>query len=81
MIDTRLTRSKEVGEVIEVGGQKVALGIPGAGAAQAAAFARTLPLRRMGSAAEAAGAMLLLASPLAGYVTGQCLEVNGGSYM
>ncbi len=81
MIDTRLTRAKEGGESIVVEGQRVQLGIPGAGAAQAAAFKKMLPLQRMGSAAEAAGAMLLLASPLAGYVTGQCLEVNGGSYM
>lgn len=81
MIDTRLTRAKEGGEAIVVDGQKVPLGIPGAGSKQAEAFKKSLPLQRMASAAEAAGAMLMLASPLASYVTGQVLEVNGGSYM
>lgn len=38
-----------------------------------------IPLQRVGTAEEAAGAVLLLASPLASYVTGQVLEVNGGT--
>ena len=37
-----------------------------------------VPLGRKGSADEAAGGVLFLASPLASYVTGHCLEVTGG---
>lgn len=37
-----------------------------------------IPLRRMGSPADMAGAALFLASPLASYVTGQTLIVDGG---
>ena len=39
---------------------------------------QTVPLGRMGSAADIAGACLFLASPLAGYVSGANLVVNGG---
>jgi 3-oxoacyl-[acyl-carrier protein] reductase len=41
--------------------------------------AQTIPLGRPGTPEEAAGAMLLLASPFANYITGQVLEVTGGS--
>jgi 3-oxoacyl-[acyl-carrier protein] reductase len=37
-----------------------------------------VPLRRLGTPADMAGAALFLASPLAGYVTGQSLIVDGG---
>ena len=37
------------------------------------------PLGRPGTADEAAGGILLMASPLAGYVTGHTLEVTGGA--
>lgn len=39
---------------------------------------RSIPLGRMGTPADMAGAALLLASPLAGYVVGQTLIVDGG---
>ncbi|MBW6434189.1 SDR family oxidoreductase [Actinoplanes hulinensis] len=42
------------------------------------AVARTVPMGRAASAGEVAGACLLLASPLAGYVTGASLAVHGG---
>jgi 3-oxoacyl-[acyl-carrier protein] reductase len=46
------------------------------------AMRSTIPMGRLGTADECAGAFLFLASPsLAGYVTGQILEVNGGQYM
>ena len=40
-----------------------------------------VPLARKGSADEAAGGVLFLASPLASYVTGHTLEVTGGMGM
>ena len=47
-----------------------------------AATAARIPLQRLGSGEDCAAAFLYLASPsLAGYVTGQILEVNGGQLM
>ncbi len=46
-----------------------------------AARAAELPLRRLGEPADVARAALYLASADAGFVTGQCLDVNGGSVM
>lgn len=41
-----------------------------------------IPLRRLGTGDDCAGAFLYLASPvLGGYVTGQVIEVNGGQLM
>ena len=41
-----------------------------------------IPMQRLGTAADCAGAFLFLASDkLAGYVTGQVIEVNGGQLM
>jgi NAD(P)-dependent dehydrogenase (short-subunit alcohol dehydrogenase family) len=48
------------------------------GAAGLAAVAATVPLRRMGTPEDVAGACLFLASPLASYVSGAALEVHGG---
>ena len=42
-------------------------------------IASRVPLGRLGAAADIAGAMLFLASDLAGYITGQTLVVDGGS--
>ena len=39
---------------------------------------RQIPLARLGDPAEVANAALFLCSPLASYITGQTLEVNGG---
>ncbi|MBE7523124.1 MAG: SDR family oxidoreductase [Burkholderiales bacterium] len=45
-------------------------------------FRGTIPMGRLGTADECAGAFLYLASDtLSGYVTGQIIEVNGGQYM
>ena len=40
-----------------------------------------IPMNRLGSADEIAGAVSFLCSPDAGYVTGETLHVNGGMYM
>jgi len=49
---------------------------------QMTAMAATIPMGRTGTADEVAGSFLYLASEaLSGYVTGQVLEVNGGSLM
>lgn len=39
---------------------------------------KAIPLRRMGTPEDMAGAALFLASPLAAYITGQTLVVDGG---
>ena len=45
-------------------------------------FKASIPMNRLGSPDECAGAFLFLASErLSGYMTGQILEVNGGQYM
>jgi 3-oxoacyl-[acyl-carrier protein] reductase len=49
--------------------------------AQKAAILTQVPAGRMGEAAEIAAAVLYLASPEAGYVTGATLHVNGGMAM
>lgn len=51
-------------------------------AAQLEGFRATIPMGRLGTADECAGAMLFLASDaMSSYVTGQIIEVNGGQYM
>ncbi|KAK3338999.1 hypothetical protein B0H65DRAFT_432272 [Neurospora tetraspora] len=80
-IETRLTANKEAGAFIEVDGQKVALGIPQKQNAQKTGepvpFA-DIPMRRPGSATEAASAVLAIASPLSSYISGQTISVTGG---
>jgi 3-oxoacyl-[acyl-carrier protein] reductase len=48
---------------------------------QRTALAGRIPMERLGSAADVASAVLFLASPQAGYITGETLHVNGGLYM
>ena len=49
--------------------------------AQKAALLAQIPLGRLGTAQEVAEAVLFLAGPGAGYITGTELHVNGGMYM
>jgi len=49
--------------------------------AQKAALLQQIPAGRLGTPDEVAHAVAFLASPLAGYVTGTELHVNGGMYM
>lgn len=78
---TRLTQAKEKGAFVTgPNGEKIALGIP---QVQQATRDQHLdiPLRRPGTASEAASAVLAVCSPLLSYVTGQTLMVTGGRNM
>jgi|EP00966_Prymnesium_polylepis_P309633 3-oxoacyl-[acyl-carrier protein] reductase len=81
MIDTRMTNAFSEGEAVTVGGKAVSQGLPEHVAKmwQSGDLLRaTVPLCRRGSADEAAGGILFLASPMSSYVTGHTLEVTGG---
>ncbi len=41
-------------------------------------LARSIAMRRLGSPQEVAQAVLFLCSPMASYITGHVLEVDGG---
>ncbi|GAA6056386.1 hypothetical protein JCM3770_005983, partial [Rhodotorula araucariae] len=77
---TRLTQAKELGETIEVNGQKIPLGIPSGPKKQddKPESYPHIPLNRPGTADDAAKAVLFLVSPLASYVSGHTLECTGG---
>ncbi len=42
---------------------------------------RLIPLGRFGTVEDVALAVVFLASPDSGYITGQVIHVNGGMYM
>jgi 3-oxoacyl-[acyl-carrier protein] reductase len=50
-------------------------------AEQRAMLTDRIPMERLGAAEDVASAVLFLASPQAGYITGETLHVNGGLYM
>lgn len=75
-IETRLTQAKEAGESVKVGDKEVPLGIPEQMRQMAAML---IPMGRAGTPEEAAGGLLLLATPYAAYITGHTLEVTGGA--
>ena len=77
-VETRLTNAKELGASMKVGEAEIALGIP-EGMRERATTGN--PLGRPGTPEEAAGGILAMASSLAAYVTGHCLEVTGGAGM
>lgn len=82
---TRLTAAKEAGAFVTTpDGEKVALGIPQAQKASGPGVGQQhldIPLRRPGTATEAASAVLAVASPLFSYVNGQTISVTGGRNM
>jgi 3-oxoacyl-[acyl-carrier protein] reductase len=76
-IETRLTASKEESNVMEIGGERVQLGIPD----QLRGMAPMLiPLGRPGTPEEAAGGIFFLCSPWSNFVHGQVLNVTGGQF-
>jgi 3-oxoacyl-[acyl-carrier protein] reductase len=76
-IETRLTASKDSENVMEIGGEKVQLGIPDQLRGMASML---IPLGRPGSPHEAAGGVFFLCSPWSNYVHGQVLNVTGGQF-
>ncbi|MEE9448129.1 MAG: 3-oxoacyl-ACP reductase FabG [Arenicellales bacterium] len=48
---------------------------------QKTALMANIPMNRLGSPQDIAGAVAYLASPLADYVTGQVMHINGGMFM
>jgi len=78
---TRLTAAKENGAFVTTpDGEKIALGIPGRNGSSPDASV-DIPLRRPGTATEAASSILAVASPLFSYITGQVIMVTGGRNM
>jgi 3-oxoacyl-[acyl-carrier protein] reductase len=76
-IETRLTASKDEANTMEIGGEKVQLGIPDQLRGMAAML---IPLGRPGTPEEAAGGVFFLCSPWANFVTGQVLNITGGQF-
>jgi 3-oxoacyl-[acyl-carrier protein] reductase len=76
-IETRLTASKDESNTIEIGGEKVQLGIPDQLRAMAPLM---IPLGRPGTPQEAAGGVFFLCSPWSNYVHGQVLNITGGQF-
>lgn len=48
---------------------------------QRAALIEQVPLKKLGEPQDVSSAVLFLASPAGGYITGETLHVNGGMYM
>lgn len=59
--------------LLQVNGDTVKLGMPGAAQRMEASAKVMIPLQRVGTPEDAAGAMLLLASPYASYISAQVL--------
>jgi len=76
-IDTRLTQAKVDENTMEIGGEKVQLGIPEQMRQMASML---IPLGRPASPEEAAGGIFFLCSPWSNYVHGQTLHVTGGLF-
>eukprot|EP01129_Flabellula_baltica_P001982 TRINITY_DN11866_c0_g1_i1.p1 TRINITY_DN11866_c0_g1~~TRINITY_DN11866_c0_g1_i1.p1 ORF type:complete len:309 (+),score=71.53 TRINITY_DN11866_c0_g1_i1:8-934(+) len=74
-ITTRLTQVRTDDSKMVVQGEEVKLGIP----ESLYPSASSVPLsKRPGTPEEAAGAILMMASPYSSYITGHCLECTGG---
>lgn len=58
---------------LQVNGETVKLGMPGAAQRMEASAKLMIPLQRVGTPEDAAGAMLMLASPYSSYISAQVL--------
>jgi 3-oxoacyl-[acyl-carrier protein] reductase len=76
-IDTRLTQAKVDENNMEIGGEKVQLGIPEQMRQMASML---IPLGRPATPEEAAGGVFFLCSPWSNYVHGQTLHITGGLF-
>jgi 3-oxoacyl-[acyl-carrier protein] reductase len=76
-IDTRLTQAKVDDNSMEIGGEKVQLGIPEQMRQMASML---IPLGRPATPEEAAGGIFFLCSPWSNYVHGQTLHITGGLF-
>jgi 3-oxoacyl-[acyl-carrier protein] reductase len=76
-IETRLTASKDAENTMEIGGEKVQLGIPDQMRSMAS---MVIPIGRPGSPEEAAGGVFFLCSPWSNFVHGQVLNITGGQF-
>src|SRR5919199_3154111 len=76
-VDTRLTQAKVEENTMEIGGEKVQLGIPEQMRGMASMM---IPLGRPASPQEAAGPVFFLCSPWSNYVHGQVLNITGGMF-
>jgi 3-oxoacyl-[acyl-carrier protein] reductase len=76
-IETRLTASKDESNTMEIGGEKVQLGIPDQMRGMASML---IPLGRPGTPQEAAGGVFFLCSPWSNFVHGQVLNITGGQF-
>jgi 3-oxoacyl-[acyl-carrier protein] reductase len=74
-VETRLTQAVTQETTVRVDGRDVRVGIP---ADKIALAAKEIPLGRMGTVEEAAGAVYILCLPESNYVTGQTLICGGG---
>jgi len=81
-IATRLTAAKEEGAFATTStGEKIPLGIPQKQKDARGDAHADIPLRRPGTATEAASVILAAASPLFSYVSGETIMVTGGRNM
>jgi 3-oxoacyl-[acyl-carrier protein] reductase len=76
-IETRLTASKDEANTMEIGGERVQLGIPDQLRGMASML---IPIGRPGTPREAAGGVFFLCSPWSEFVHGQVLNITGGQF-
>jgi 3-oxoacyl-[acyl-carrier protein] reductase len=77
LVHTRLTAAKDADNTMEIGGEKVQLGIP---EGMRGGGAMLIPLGRGATPEEAAGGVFFLCSPWSNFVHGQTLNITGGMF-
>lgn len=75
LISTRLTEGTDEKKMIDVEGREIGVGVP---SKVRAGFEAMIPMRRAGTAEEAAGGVWMFCVPESDYVSGQTLVVGGG---